>query len=93
MILFFTRKMKDDLSQKIRGNMIISVYSVKMVFLFPINMTLLFFQKVKMIFSRKNALKDDISSVTEKGDIHPRIYIFSKKLKMIKKFTFIRKFQ
>ena len=46
-----------------------------------------------MIFSRKNALKDDISSVIEKGDIHPRIYIFSKKLKMIKKFTFIRKFQ
>ena len=32
--------MKDDLSQKIHGNMIFSVYLVKMVFLFPTNMIL-----------------------------------------------------
>ena len=27
-----------------------------------------------MIFSRKNTLKDDISGITEKDDIHPRKY-------------------
>ena len=37
--------MKDDLSPKIHGNMMLSVYSVKMVFLFPTNMKLTFRQK------------------------------------------------
>ena len=32
--------MKDDLSQKIHGNMMLSVCSVKMAFLFPTNMKL-----------------------------------------------------
>ena len=35
-----------------------------MLFLFPTN----------MIFSRKNTLKDDISGITGKSDIHPRKY-------------------
>ena len=34
-ILFFRRKIKDDLSQNVLGNMIFSVYLVKVVFLFP----------------------------------------------------------
>ena len=45
-ILFFRRKMK-DISQKIHGNMIFSVYLVKMVFLFPVNTTLPFCHKSK----------------------------------------------
>ena len=39
--------MKDDLSQKVHGNMMLSVYSVKMVFLFPTNMKLPLCQKSK----------------------------------------------
>ena len=40
---------------------------VKLVFLFPTNM-----KKAKMIFFLKNTPKDDISSITEKDDIHSR---------------------
>ena len=36
--LFYGRKMKDDLSQKMHGNMMFSAYSVKMIFLFHTNM-------------------------------------------------------
>ena len=50
MILSFRWKMKDDLSQKRHRNIIFSVYSVKMVFLFPTNMILPLCQ-AKMIFS------------------------------------------
>ena len=48
-----------------------------------------------MIFSRKITLKDDISGIIEKDDIHPRTYVISsdKKLKIIKKFTFMKTFQ
>ena len=52
--------MKDDHSQKIHGNMIFSVYIC-----YKYNITLLP-KKGKMIFSRKNTLKGDISSITEK---------------------------
>ena len=48
--------MKDDLSQKTHGNMIFSVYSVKVVLLFPTNMILTFYypiKKAKIIFLRK----------------------------------------
>ena len=54
--IFSRRKVKDDLSQKIRGNMMFSVYSVKMVPFFPTNMKLTFqkpVKKSKIIFSRK----------------------------------------
>ena len=62
--------------------MIIFVYSVKMIFLSPTNMILPCYQKAKMIFSRKNTLKDDISGIIEKDDIYPRKYIFTdRKLK------------
>ena len=47
MILFFRQKMKDHLSQKIQRNMIFSVYSVKIVSLFPSNMILTFCQESK----------------------------------------------
>ena len=46
---------------------------MKTVCLFPTNAKLPFFQK-KMIFSRKNTPKDDISGITTKDDIHPRKY-------------------
>ena len=64
--------MKDDLSPKIHENMMFSVCSVKMVFLFPTNMKLPFCQKSKDDLFPKNAPKDDISSVTEKDGFHPR---------------------
>ena len=44
---FCRRKMKDDLSQKIHGNMMFSVYYVKVVFFFLTNMKLSFRQKTK----------------------------------------------
>ena len=52
-------------------------------------------KKAKMIFSRKSALKDDISGKIEKDDIHPRklVFLLIENLKMIQKFTFIKKFQ
>ena len=55
MILFFRRKMKDDLSQEIHGNMIFSVYMYKY---YKYDITLLP-KKSEMIFSRKNTLKGD----------------------------------
>ena len=44
-----------------------------MVYLFPINMILPFCQKSKNDLPKKT-LKDNISSIIEKDDIHPRIY-------------------
>ena len=49
-----------------------SVCSVKMVFLLPTNMKLLFCQKSKDGVSSKNKTKDDISDITEKYDTHHR---------------------
>ena len=45
---------------------------VKVVFLFPTNMKLLFCQKSKDDLFAKNPSKDGISDITEKDDIHPR---------------------
>ena len=58
--------MKNDLSQKIYGNMMFSMCSVKMLFLFSTNMKLLFCKKSKVDLFRKNAPKDGISDITEK---------------------------
>ena len=69
---FYGRKMKDTLSQKIHGNMMFSVCSVKMVFLFPTNMKLPFCQKSKDDLFPKNTPKDGISGITEKDGTHPR---------------------
>ena len=65
--------MKDDLSQKIHGNMIFSVCMYKC---YKYDITLLL-KKAKIIFSRKNTLKADICDITEKDDIHPRKYRIS----------------
>ena len=62
--------MKDDISQKTDGNMVFSVCSVKMVFLFLQIWNYPSVRKAKMI--PKNKPKDDISGITEKNDIHPR---------------------
>ena len=51
--------------------MMFSVYSVKMVFLFPTNTKFPFYQKNKDDLLPKNTLKDDISGITEK-EAHPR---------------------
>ena len=79
-ILFFRRKMKDDLSQKIHGK----IYLVKMVFYYY------FVKKTEMIFSRKETLKDNIFGIIEKHDIHPRKYGISsnRKIKDEKKVFF-----
>ena len=72
MVFFSKRKVKDNISQKIHGNMMFSVYSVKMVFLFPTIMKLRFCQKSKDDFLLKNILNDGISGITEKDDVYPR---------------------
>ena len=53
--VFSRRKVKDDLSQKILVNMF-SVYSVKMVFLFPTIIKLPFYQKSEDYLLPKNTL-------------------------------------
>ena len=63
--------MKDDLSLKIHGNMMFSVCSLKMVFLFPTNVKLPLCQNSKDDLFPKNTPKDDISGITEKDDIYP----------------------
>ena len=65
-MLFFIRKMQDDLSEIIiiiiviiiiiHGNIIFSVYLVKMVFIFPANMIIHFCQKSKDCSLTENAL-------------------------------------
>ena len=69
---FYGRKMRDNISQKVHGNMMFSVFSVKIVFIFPTNMKLLFCQKSKDDHFDKNPSKDGISNITQKDNIHPR---------------------
>ena len=57
--------MKDDLSQK---NMLFSVYMHKC---YKYHITLLPKKNPKVIFSRKNTPKVDISGITENCDIYP----------------------
>ena len=58
--------MKYDVSQKIHGNMIFFVYMYKC---YKYGITLL--PKIaKIIFSRKNTCKGDITGITEEDDIH-----------------------
>ena len=73
---------KDDISfsqkydlvvSKKNGNMIFSVYLVKMVFHFTTNMILSFCQKSKDDLFPKIRLK----MTFEKGNVHPRKYVFS----------------
>ena len=86
-MLFISRKC--DPSQTIRGNMIFFVYLVEMVFLFPTNMILTFFQKSKNEKNapEKNAFRDEMSGIIN-DDIYPRQYGISsdKKVKDDKKF-------
>ena len=53
---FFGQKMKDDLSQKIHGNMIFSAYTHMC---YKHDTVPLCQKKSKMIFPQKNALKGD----------------------------------
>ena len=64
--------MEDDLSQKVHGNMMFSLCSVKIILLFHTNMKLPFCQQSKEDLSPKNTREDDISGITEKDYIHPR---------------------
>ena len=95
MILFFRQKIKDDFSQKLHGNMMFSVFSVKMVFVFPRNMILPFCHK-KLIWSspRKIHLKMTFPVSLKKMIFIPEniVFLLIEKLKMIKKFTFIKSF-
>ena len=65
--------MKDDLSQNIHGNMVFSVYSVKMVF---------FSYKYDIILLSKKERWDGISGIIEKDDVHPRKYRISSNKKI-----------
>ena len=58
--------MKDDLSEKIHGNMRFSVCSVMMVFLFLTNMKLPLSQKSQYDLFLKNTPKDDILTLLKK---------------------------
>ena len=58
--------------KRVDGNMILCVYSVKRVSLFPANLILPFCQKTKDDLLLKNAIKDDIFNIIEKDHIHPR---------------------
>ena len=71
---FFRRKVKDNLSQEIHGNMIFSVYFINDIILYYTQIWYYPSAKAKIIFSQKNTLKGDISGITEKDDIHPRKY-------------------
>ena len=52
--------------------MIFSVYSVKIVFLFPKSIILPFCWKSKDDLLLKKYTKDDISGIIEKNDIYPK---------------------
>ena len=96
MILFFRQKMKDDLSQKIRGNMIFSLFSVKMIFVFPTNIILHFCQKSKdVLFRKKKQLKVIFPVLLKKMIfiLENIVFLLIEKLKMIKTFIFMKKFQ
>ena len=62
--------MKDGLFQKIHRNLICSVYMHK-CYKYDIN---LLPKEAKVIFSRNNTLKGDISGISEKDNIHSRKY-------------------
>ena len=70
MVLLFRRKVKDIFLKIIHQNMIISLCLVKMGFLFHTNMIVPFCQKSKDDLLPKNTLKNDISSIIKKDDIH-----------------------
>ena len=95
MILFFRLKAKSNLSQKILENGIFCLFGKGgITFSYKYNITLLS-KKQGWFSSEKNTLKDDIFGIIEKVDIHPRkmVLLLIEKLKMIKKFTFIKMFQ
>ena len=71
--------------------MIFSVYSVKMVFLFPTNMILPFCQKSRFdILPKKIHLKMSLPESLKKMIfiLENMVFLLIEKLKMIKKFTF-----
>ena len=69
-------KWKITFLKKINGN-IFHLHPVKMVFPFPTNMILPFCQESKVDLLPKNTLKDDISGLIEKDNIHPTKYGYS----------------
>ena len=92
-ILFFRRKIKDDLSQNVLGNMIFSVYLVKVVFLFPTKV-LPFCRKSKDDHLPKNTLVIFLVSLKNMVFILENMaFLLIEKLKIIKKFTFMKKFR
>ena len=89
-------KMKDDLSQKVHGDMVFSAYSMNMVFLFSRNMILPFCQKKQRWSSPERIHCKMTSSVSLKKMIfilENMTCLLIGKLKMLKKFTFVKKFE
>ena len=90
MILFFKRKAKNDLSQKILGNIMFYVDSVKMVFLFPTvyGITLLS-KKQRRSSPDKYTYRWDFKYHKKKIFIlENMIFLLIEHLKMTTKFTF-----
>ena len=56
---------------KNHGNMMFSMYSVKMVLFFLQTWNYPSVKKAKIIFFQKNTLKNGASGITKKGDAHP----------------------
>ena len=92
--VFFRWGIKDDLSQKIHGIMMFSLYLVKMLFLFPGNMILPFCQKKQKGSSPEKILLKMIFLVFLKKIIlilQNMVFLLIEKLKMIKKVYFYKK--
>lgn len=79
------------ISQKLHENLVFYVYSVKIPF--SKNMILPFFQKGTVDLFWKKKIKDGISGIIEKVDIHRRKYCISsdRKIKDNKKVYFYKK--
>ena len=71
-IFFLQMFLKDGLSKKIHWNMIFPVLSLKMILLFPKNMTLFLRHKRKDDLSQKNTWKYDIFFKCSEKMVFPR---------------------
>ena len=91
LILFFRWKMKDDLSQKILGNMICLWNMIWYFFLLKI----LYYLSVRWSSPEKISFKMIFPVLLKKMILILKNMVFPliKKLKIIKKFTFIKKLQ
>ena len=85
----FFEKWKIPFLKKIHGNMIFTVYFVKIVYLFPANMIWPFYQKSKDDLLPKDTLRDDFLQYYWKlyWSLWINVIYSERKIKIIKRFT------